>query len=225
MKKLLTVTIILTALISLILTGCAGAPEPMMEKEPAGEIKVEPRVYPPKVIEHKKSALGGDVPDWVFEEAYELEEMDSFKDSYVFIFDQGGKNLDGLKSWTRSFVAASEVARMVSTRVMNKFAGAQVGDKDMVETYMEEVVKVLSVAEYSGSRKKDDFWVYQQYYKDDGKPDKKEYRYWLLYTVPRDQVEDAIDRALERSSGATKPKTEEETVARDRVKELFKEGL
>ena len=43
---------------------------------------------------------------------------------------------------------------MVSTRVMNKFAGAQVGDKDMVETYMEEVAKVLALAEYSGARQR-----------------------------------------------------------------------
>ena len=151
----------------------------------AGTWSVEAQVYPPKVIEHKKSAFGGDVPDWVFMEQAELELQDEYEDTYVFIFDQTGKDLDGLQSWTRSFVAATEVARMVSTRVMNKFAGAQVGDKDMVETYMEEVAKVLAVAEYAGARKKADFWVLQQYYKDDGKADRQEYRYLLLYTVPR----------------------------------------
>jgi len=117
------------------------------------------------------------------------------------------------------------VARMVSTRVMNKFVGAQIGDKDMVETYMEEVAKILAVAEYAGARQKADFWVYQQYYDDAGKPTDKVYRYLLLYTVPREQIDAAIQRALDAQSGKAKPKTEEEQTARDRVKELFNEGM
>jgi hypothetical protein len=130
-----------------------------------------------------------------------------------------------VKAWTRSFTAATEVARMVQTRVMNKFAGAQVGDKDMVETYMEEVAKILAVAEYAGARKKDDFWIYRQYYDDNGKPDEKSYTYYMLYTVPKEQIDAAIDRALDAQSQQQKPKTEEEQAARERVKELFSEGL
>ena len=224
MKKLLSLAALLV-LIAFIF-GCASAPEPEpVPEKPKGEIKVEPRVYPPKTIEHKTSALGGEPPQWAFLEADELEGMDKYKDYYVFKFDQVGADLEGVKAWTRSFVAATEVARMVSTRVMNKFAGAMVGDRDMVETYMEEVAKVMALAEYAGARKAGDFWVHQQTYKDDGKPDKKQYRYWMLYTVPRDQVDAAIERALEGESARNKPKTEEEQAARDRVRELFGEGL
>ena len=70
-----------------------------------------------------------------------------------------------------------------------------------------------------------DFWVLQQTFTDEGEPDKRIYRYWLLYTVPREQIEDAIERALNEEDQKNKPKTEEEKVARDRVKELFDEGL
>jgi len=114
---------------------------------------------------------------------------------------------------------------MVSIRVMNKFAGAQVGDKDMVETYMEEVAKVLAVAEYAGARKKDDFWIHRQFYDDNGSPTKKEYTYYMLYTVPQEQIDAAIQRSLDAQNNKNKPKTEEEQTARDRVKELFSENL
>jgi hypothetical protein len=222
MKNLWKVAAVLIVLAFVF--ACAGGPKEK-EARPTGEIKVEPQLYPPKVIEHKNTAFGGDVPDWVFWEQADLEQQSEYKDVYVFKFDQEGKDLEGLKAWTRSFVAATEVARMVSTRVLDKFVGAQVGDKDMVETYMEEVAKVLSVAEYAGARKKADFWVYRQFYDDNGKPTEKRYMYLLLYTVPRDQIDAAIQRALDQQDKASKPKTEEEQTARDRVKELFGSGL
>lgn len=221
MKKLLAVVAIL--LMAAVLFSCATKPTKEQEKA----LKVEPQVYPPKVIEHKLTALGGNVPEWVFQYANgeDLEQKREFKDVYVFIFEQTGKDLEGVKAWTRSFAAATEVARMVSTRVMNKFAGAQVGDKNMVETYMEEVAAVLAVAEYAGARKKDDFWLHRQFYDDAGKPTEKIYTYYLFYTVPREQIDAAIKRALDEQAGKTKPKTEEEQAARDRVKQLFGNGL
>jgi len=220
MKKLWIVVAVI-AMVAFVF-ACAGGPE---AKQPKGEIKVEPKVYPPKTIEHKGTAFGSDVPNWVFEEQADIEAVKDYKGLYVFKFEQTGKDLEGVKAWTRSFTAATEVARMVSTRVMNKFVGAQIGDKDMVETYMEEVAKILAVAEYAGARQKADFWVYQQYYSDDGKPTDKVYRYLLLYTVPREQIDAAIQRSLDAQSGKAKPKTEEEQSARDRVKELFSDGM
>ncbi len=219
-RELLVIMVVVLAIVGLVLVGCAGKKE---APAPKGELKVEPQVYPPKVIEHKTSSFGGNPPDWVFATQEDLEKSDKFKGQYVFIFDEKGENLDGLKAWTRSFAAASEVARMVSTRVKNKFAGAQVGDKDMVETYMEEVVQVLAEAQYSGAKKVDDFWVLQQTFTDEGKPDKKEYRYLLLYAVPREQIDEAIKRALEEQAGKSKPKTQEEQKARERVQQIFEE--
>ena len=220
MNKILTVVL---AVLMIGLIGCASSPK--KSDKPKGEIKVETKVYPPKVVEHKNTAFGGEVPEWVFQEADELEKQDKYKGAYVFKFDQTGESLDGVQAWTRSFVAATEVARMVSIRVTNKFAGALVGDKDKVETYMEEVAKVLAQAQYAGARKVGDFWVHQQTYKSDGKPDKLIYRYLLLYSVPKEQIDAAIARALDEQAGKNKPKSEEEQTARDRVKELFKEGM
>jgi len=221
MKHLWKVVVVLVAIG--LLFACGTKPTPKQEQA----LKVEPQVYPPKVIEHKLTALGGDVPEWVFQYANgeDLEKKRDYNDLYVFVFEQTGKDLEGVKAWTRSFSAATEVARMVSIRVMNKFAGAQVGDKDMVETYMEEVAKVLAVAEYAGARKKDDFWIHRQFYDDNGSPTKKEYTYYMLYTVPQEQIDAAIQRSLDAQNNKNKPKTEEEQTARDRVKELFSENL
>ena len=215
MKKLM---FLLLAALALFFVACGSDPEP--------EAAPEPKVYPPLVIEHKMTAFGGNVPEWVFMSQMELETQEDYEDSYVFVMDNVGQSLDGVKSWASSFDGPKEVARMVSTRVKNKFVGAQVGDKDMVESYMEEVVKLVSEAEFSGARKKADFWTYLQYYNDDGTPDEKRYRYLFLYVVPKAMVDLAIEKAMEDAGLNEKPKTEEEKTARDRVKDLFdSEGL
>lgn len=222
MKKL---TVLLFIGLAILMVGCGSDPQPMEVEQPEDTIVVEGRVVPPKVIEHKTSAFGGSVPEWVFMEAMDIEKTDEYSDSYVFIFDDSGENLDFLKAWASGFQASQEVARMVSTRVKSKFVGAQVGDDATLERYMENVVKTVSEAQFSGARKAGDFWVFQQYFNDDGSADYKQYRYLLLYVVPKDQVISAIDRALEGANATEKPKTEEEITARERVKELYSEGL
>ena len=221
LRKLAVVLIAIGILFSLF--ACKTRPTP--EQEAA--LRVKPQVYPPKVIEHKLTALGGEVSEWIFQYANgeDLEDKREYRDNYVFVFEQTGRDLEGVKAWTRSFAAATEVAWMVSTRVINKFAGAQVGDKDMVETYLEEVAKILAVAEYAGARKQDDFWIYRQFYDDNGNPTRKEYTYYMFYTVPEEQIDAAIQRALDAQSDRDQPRTEEEQTARDRVKELFSDGL
>ena len=115
----------------------------------------------------------------------------------------------------------ANIARMVATRVESKFAGAAVGDKDMLETYMEQVVKSLSVAEFSRVVIEDEFWIKKQ----SKKSGEVEYRYLFLVTVPKSEIEAAIERVFGDAESKVKPKTEEETAARDRVKEAFKEGF
>ena len=211
MKKL-SVLLPLVLLLAL-LVGCAGAPE--QETEVEGEVEVEEV----KVIDHKNKALGGDVPGWVFASPMDLEEEDKFADSYVFKVEEDGGSLDGLKAWASGFSVPTEIARFVSTRVKNKFAGAQVGDKDMIETYMENVTKSLAEAQFSGARRRDDYWVKKQEGED------KFYTYIMLVTVPKAMIDDAIDRALQDEGAKAQPKTEEEKTARARTREIFSEGL
>ena len=73
MKHLWKVAVVLVAIG--LLFACGTKPTPKQEQA----LKVEPRVYPPKVIEHKLTALGGDVPEWVFQYA-NGEDLEKKKD-------------------------------------------------------------------------------------------------------------------------------------------------
>jgi hypothetical protein len=234
MKKLLYFSLLVIISLSFFI-GCLAEPEPAVveeepaQQEPQPEPQPEPKpeepvvVEPPPpmeewvIIDHKTKDFGGQVPDWVTMTAIDLESQDKYKDYFVFIIDHVGKDLNGIELWARGFSAPSEVARMVSTRVEDKFVGAAAGDMDMLETYMEEVVKTMSEAEFAGIRTEDSFWVKKQ---NKANTNQIEYRYLFLITVPRSEIEIAIDRAF-GDADAVAPRTEEEQTARDRVKEAF----
>jgi hypothetical protein len=225
MKKILWLLVVVVALSAFVL-ACVSKPEPGPLPEPTPKPvtpkPTPPPPPPPQIIEHKTSDFGGAVPNWVTKSILELEKDERFADYYVFIVDQpGGKDLIGLQTWAKEFSAQDTIAGMIYTRVKSKFVGALAGDTNMVETYMEQVVKNVSEAEYSGLRVDDEFWIKKRYFDQSGNIEKEEYRYLFLMTVPKKSINDAIQRAME----GTPPETKEEKAAVDRVKESWGDGL
>jgi len=223
MKRVLFLFLVLYLVLAV--TACVVRPEPK-EGEPGDEpekepVKVEEGIEEWVIVDHKTKDFGGNVPRWVTKTPLQLQKEDMYQDYYVFIEDQMGKDLDGVKIWATNFSVNANIARMVANRVETRFAGAAVGDKDMVETYMENVVKSVSAASFSRVVIEDEFWIKRQN-KTNGEI---QYRYLFLVTVPKSEIDAAIQRAFEEASDQSKPKTEEEEVARERVKDIFEEGF
>lgn len=198
----------------LFVASCASGP-----KVTAPPVSKENR---PQVIDDQYHGAR-QTPDWVFLEPNEMEGNGQYTDVYLFKFVQQGKDIDGLRVWVNGFSAASEISRMVSTRVQDKFVGAAAGDKDKLETYMEDTVKSVSDAQYSGARKVADYWWEIQKANADGTIDQV-YEYYLLYAVPKTQIDQAISRALS-TADQTQPASQDEQTARDRVKAVMQQGL
>jgi hypothetical protein len=184
-----------------------------------------PDFYPPRVLQHKNTALGGDIPFWVTMEEVDIEAMDEYEGTYAFKFDSGpAENLKGAEYWVDNFDARNNIAAQIRTRVQQKFAGAAVGDMDMLETYMENVSKSLAEAEYSGLRRRGTFWVEQRSFKDDGSKDVDRFIYYVFFTIPQENLDQKVEEAL-AGADAEAPATEEERTARARVREAFSGGL
>jgi hypothetical protein len=209
MKKLAIVPVLIGLVFSLL--SCASGPKGQLNE------KENPKTEA-VVIDHKNKALGGAAPDWVFATVEQLDAK--YKDSYVFRVEAEGKDKDGAMMFLEGMQAPQEIARQVSLRVQNKFVGAQVGDKDKVETYMENVTKTLAQATITGLRMVDNYWVKLQ----EGKKDPY-YRAMALYVVAKEEIDGAIARALDAESQKTKPASEEEKVAREKVTEVFGSGM
>ncbi|MFP4363259.1 MAG: hypothetical protein ACLFR1_05270 [Spirochaetia bacterium] len=215
MKKLF---ILLPLIVVVMLTACAGGAEVAEE-----EVPERPR---PEIIDHKNAQWDRPIPDWVVMEPIELQAMEDYEDVYVFKFESPmAESLEGARIWTNSFSAQSEIARRIRTRVEDRFAGAAAGDVDNLETYMEQVVRVLAQAEFSGYEKVGEFWVLRRYFEDDGSVDREAYTYMVMYTMPREYLDELIQNAMEEADEEVEPESAEETVARERVQEAMSEGF
>jgi hypothetical protein len=220
--------IIWLSLAAFALFGMACSSSPKGQEVQAPEYVEETSSY--VVVDHKAKAVGQDVPAWVTlyisDGLHGVESMDQFKDKYVFVGEDTGTNLNALRQWSTGFTVAQEMARMVSSRVQAKFAGAAAGSPDAeYGRYFEDVVKNAAEASYSGARKENDYWILKRYFKADRKTvDREAYDFYVLVTIDKDILERQINEVLDGAK-ANQPLTPEQETAVDRVKEAFYEGF
>jgi hypothetical protein len=211
--KKLVIAATAIALVALVFTGCPSAPQgPASTPVPAD-------TTPFKVIQHKGTTLGvNDVPKWVtasLEGNSKLEAL--YPGRYCVVVDFTAGDLEAAKVLASEMNARKEIANRISTRVQAKFAGAQVGDKTKVESYFENVVKVTTDANFTGFSQEADWWVQIRWYKTDGKVDREEFRYLILFTIDKALLDKQISDILNKANKVDPPKTEDEQKARDLV--------
>ena len=144
----------------LVLSACATKPEPLPPTPTVGKFEI---------LQHKGTTLGVmSPPAWVeaaINGSRAVEKLPDYKNDVVIVVDVTGGSLDGVMNDASRMNADTEVSRYLSLRVKDTFSGAQVGDKDKIETYMERCVKSVSEARFTGIRKATDWWVQLRWYK------------------------------------------------------------
>ncbi len=208
------------AMIAMVLVGCASTPEEPAATQLEGTVTSE-------VLEHKGSALGlNELPVWV--ETYildginGLEEMSEFSNDYCFVAETTAQNINAAQAWVEGFNMPQTIARNVSTRVEGVFSGAESGGMDGdYGTYFENVVKTMTDTEFSGARKENDWWVLTRRYDVDTKSKYvDEYRAYVLYTIPKDLLDQQVLSVIERIEQEN-VMSATETETSDRVKDLL----
>lgn len=203
-----------------LLAGCASAPAP------GTTVNNAPKKLPKfEVINHKGAELGQEVPEWVMLDESEIESSAAsgdanfarYKDKVLVKVDRTGANLTGVKRLAENMDAAPQIAKMISLRVQNLFAGSEIGDDKNVETYFENVTKNMAEATITGFKKEGDYWTLLKYLE----TDKEEYHYYVLYSIPTKTLEKLMNDAL----GQETPETPEKQTAKDRVKALMNSSL
>jgi hypothetical protein len=219
-KRIASLAIVIVALA--MLAGCATPPPPA--PPPVATTAVF------DILQHKGTTLGSpNVPAWVtasLDGAKAIERLPEYKGQFVVIIDVTGRELEGTKLAASRLNADTEISRYLSLRVKDSFAGAQVGDKDKIETYMERTVKSVSEARFSGFQQATDWWVQYRWYKDDRKKqwDRDEFRVLQLWTVNREVLEQQLQKIL-AGEEEKEPKTPEKQRAMDLVQQSFFDGF
>ncbi len=223
MKKILGILLVVLAVFAL--ASCASQPKVEAPKPMEA-------VLTPDVLEHKGTALGANVPAWVMSYiesgASAVEKLPEYKGKYVIVLDSEGQSKQGTQTAMDNMDAPVQIARYLSTRVQQKFAGAQVGDRDQLTEYFENVVKTVSEAKFSGFMAGPDWWVYLQYYKPGAKNksevERRIYRVIKLYSIDTEVLQKQLEKYLTDVEAAV-AKTPEKQRAIDAVQSAFYEGF
>ncbi|MDA8410780.1 MAG: hypothetical protein M0001_10345 [Treponema sp.] len=223
MKKLFLVAATVSALV--IVASCASAPPP---KQPELVVKSPPY----DILQTKGTLLGmNDSPSWVIADLQggekAVEKLPDYQKDYVVVVGVTGKDLEATQMAAGLLDAQTQVANYLSRRVKETFSGAQVGDKDKLETYMERVVKSVSEVQFSGFQKAADWWVQLRWYKDQNKRkiDHDEYRVFQLYTIDKDVLQTQFDKILADAGKTEAQMTPDKQKAMDLVNQAMKSGF
>ncbi len=218
-KKSLVLLFVLVASIVMFM-GCASTPDEPVAKELEGSVSSE-------VLEHKGSALGlNELPIWVetyiLEGITGLEELPDFANDYCFVAETTAQNINAAQAWVEGFSIPQTIARNVSTRVEGTFSGAESGGMEGdYGTYFENVVKTVTETEFSGAKKENDWWVLTRRYDADSRSKfTDEYRAYVLYTIPKDILDQQVLSVIERIEQENSLSADD-TATSDRIKNLL----
>jgi hypothetical protein len=219
-KKIVVALVVLSLAFAFV--GCASKPGSGLNP-PAATVKS----YPPQILMHKGTSFGKDYPKWMdaaLDGPKAVEKLPDFANKYIVVVEQDGQDLTGTQLAAERLNAQTTISSLISTRVKDTFAGAQVGDKDKIETYMERCVKSVSEATFSGFSKESDWWAQLQTFTPEGKPDKQVYRVIAIYGIDKALLQKQIDKLLSNVA-KDEPKTEQKQRAMDLVQQSFFDGF
>ncbi|GHV83900.1 hypothetical protein AGMMS50212_12400 [Spirochaetia bacterium] len=202
-KKTAAVFAVYFTVLAGILSGCVGSP------------KV-------KTIEmdNKGKAIGVTTPSWiklfVSKGVTAVQEQPQFKDKYCIIGEESSINKQFALAWADSFSAQQRIGAMLRTNIESKYQAAVRGSSqttggansstatgDGSANYNQEINDVINAVvnvSYSGTQRDSDWWVLMRRYD----PDQKdvfsdEYTAYVMYTVPKAELNRQIASALETS--------------------------
>ena len=211
MKKARYVFLALAVLLAIALVGCSSTPKSQGPKVTVVE------------LENKGTSMSVETPDWIRNYTANgisrVQAQPEFRDKYCIIGEETGTNKQFVLTWADAFSAQQRIGAMLRTTIASKYeasvsgaaqssgganssnaAGTSSGDyRQEINNSINAVVNVS----YSGAQRENDWWSLRRRYD----PDQKdvysdEYTAYVLYTIPKAELNRQIAQALETSVSA-----------------------
>jgi len=198
MKNFRIALAVLTILV-IVLSGCASKPKVRIVE-----------------LENKGSGMGVSTPDWI--KLYtasgitKVQAQSEFKEKYCIIGEETGVNKQFVLAWADSFSAQQRIGAMLRTNIASEYQARVQGNAQSVGgsnsssasgTYQQQIDNAINAVvnvSYSGAQREADWWSLRRRYD----PDQKdvysdEYTAYVLYTIPKAELNRQVARALETS--------------------------
>jgi len=180
-----------------LITSCVSAP-------------VEPNFTE---LENKGTLMGIPTPEWVRlyvqRGTTAIQSLSQYSDKYVIIGEESGVNRQFVISWADMASAQQRIGALLRTNIASRYeaaisaTAASEDDHTSSAEYQQEIDNVLSAivnVSYSGAQRENDWWVHRRIYDPDNREIyRDEYTAWVLYTIPKEEMNRQIAFAMETS--------------------------
>jgi hypothetical protein len=197
--KIEKITAVFLALAILALAGCSTGPK----------VKVVE-------MENKGTSMGVATPDWIkvytAQGISKVQAQTEFRDKYCIIGEETGVNKQFVLAWADNFSAQQRIGAMLRTTIASEYqarvqgAAQSSGVSDGAQStgvYTQQIDNVINAivnVSYSGAQREADWWSLRRRYDPDVKDAyNDEYTAYVLYTIPKAELNRQVARALETS--------------------------
>ncbi|MDR0670456.1 MAG: M48 family metalloprotease [Treponema sp.] len=160
-------------------------------------------------VENKGSGMGIPVPDWVktYVEKGVSALQAQYQDSYCIVGEETGANRQFVLAWADQASAQQRIGSLLRSNIEGRFhaaisaTGQSGAGGESSGRYQQEIDTILNTVvnvSYSGARREADWWSLRRRYDPDNKGVyADEYTAYVLYTVPKAEMNRQIAFALE----------------------------
>jgi hypothetical protein len=127
-----------------------------------------------------------------------VEALPAFKNRYCFIGYQRGPDLEFCQAFARQFDVQSQIAEMVRTNVAGELKATQAGSQSGMAAAIDNYVNNVLNVSVSGAQRTGDWWrAIREYDYDQEGAYVDYYEAYVLHTVSRNTLNQAVSQAME----------------------------
>jgi len=181
------------------------------------------------IIETKDGASAESMPEWLLRYIEggnrAVEQLNVYRDKYVFIGINEGTNFIILNKWTENFTAAQDFAILAAIRIEERMiAGASLYPDDEYGIFFETLVKMAYSTEYRDAVKEETYWFKKG-------TDPNLYNFFIMITIDKNIMQSVIRGmmtqaytvAFPRGRGSRSQGNQANSVSR--IRQTFFEGF
>jgi hypothetical protein len=192
---------ILTVITIMALIGCASKPK----------VKIVE-------LENKGTILNAPAPAWVSNYVKhgisKVQAQSEFKVKYCVIGEESGVNRQFVITWADNFSAQQRIGAMLRTTIISEYQAQIQGKAQTTGRFItasgensgefnqeiDSIVNAIVDVSYSGAQRESDWWSLRRRYDPDNKGEfTDEYTAYVLYIIPKAEMNRQVAKALETS--------------------------
>jgi len=187
-----------------------------------------------EIIDSQNGKTEEAIPQWaklcLNGESRNIENMQVYRDKYIFIGENRGNNFAALRQWASAFTVEQDLSRLVAARVEKRMvSAASLYPDDEYGDFFEAFVKAAIDADYPGSAIEDRFWIKRRIQTQTADAEaetgevirhEERFDFLILMSIDNAMLQNRIRSIMDRINTPVLP-TREQAAAINRIKQTF----